>query len=221
MTHTLTVLDIAEVTHNVKRFRLEKPEGYSFKPGQATEIAIDKDGWREEWRPFTFTCLTDEPYLEFIIKIYPDHDGVTEQLGKLQKGDRLILDDPWGTIEYKGKGCFIAGGAGVTPFIAIIRDLQAKNELAGNTLVFSNDEERDIILRQEFESADGLNCMFTVTDQPASELPTERVDKDFLKKHVGTFDQQFYVCGPPAMMEDVTDALKELGADVDSITFEE
>ncbi len=221
MAHTLTILDIAGVTHNVKRFRIEKPEGYSFEPGQATEIAIDKDGWRDEWRPFTFTSLTEEPYLEFTIKIYPDHDGVTEQIGKLREGERLILDDPWGTIQYKGKGCFIAGGAGVTPFIAIIRDLRARGELDGNTLVFSNQEERDIILREEFEAADGLKCIFTVTEQPSSNLLNDLVDKAFLKKHVGDFEQQFYVCGPPKMIEDVTAALKELGADVDSITFEE
>lgn len=221
MPHTVTILDIADVTHNVKRFRIEKPAGYSFEPGQATEVAVDKEGWRDERRPFTFTGLTKESFLELTIKIYPDHDGVTEQIGKLREGDRLILDDPWGTIQYKGKGCFIAGGAGVTPFIAIIRDLRAKGELAGNTLVFSNQEERDIILRQEFEAADGLKCIFTVTEQPSSSLLGGLVDKNFLEKHVDDFEQKFYVCGPPQMIEDVTDALKDLGADVDSITFEE
>lgn len=221
MPHTLTITDVADVTHNVKRLRIEKPAGYTFEPGQATEVAIDKDGWREEWRPFTFTALNDQPYLEFVIKIYPSHDGVTEQIGMLQKGDRLILDEPWGTIRYKGKGCFIAGGAGVTPFIAIIRDLQAKGELAGNTLVFSNKQERDIILREEFEAANGLNCIFTVTDEPSSDLLSDRIDKSFLQAQVGNFNQNFYLCGPPPMIEDVSEALKQLGANVDSITFEE
>jgi len=35
------------VTHDVKRFIVEKPEGFSFKPGQATEIAINKEGLKE------------------------------------------------------------------------------------------------------------------------------------------------------------------------------
>ena len=60
-----------------------------------------------------------------------------------------------------------------------------------------------------------------MTEQPSSNLLNDLVDKAFLKKHVGDFEQQFYVCGPPKMIEDVTAALKELGADVDSITFEE
>jgi predicted ferric reductase len=45
--------------------------------------------------------------------------------GKLKHGDELIIRDVWGAIEYKGEGVFIAGGAGVTPFIAILRQLQA------------------------------------------------------------------------------------------------
>lgn len=109
------------VTHNVRRFDVDKPSGFTFEPGQATEVSIDKDGWRDEKRSFTFTALPEWDDLQFTIKIYPDHHGVTEQLGKLEVGDALILDEPWGTIQYKGPGTFIAGGAGITPFIAILR----------------------------------------------------------------------------------------------------
>jgi hypothetical protein len=221
MTHTVRILSVSDVTHNVRRLRVEKPEGYAFVPGQATEVAIDHDRWREEKRPFTFTSLNHWPDLEFTIKIYPDHGGVTEQIGRLEEGDRLIIDEPWGAIEYRGKGCFIAGGAGVTPFIAIIRDLKEKGELAGNMLIFSNLTERDIILRSEFEAADGLECLFLVTDQPDSPLASGMIDKSFLQTHIGDFDQEFYVCGPPKMVEEISRDLEELGAKPDAITFEE
>jgi predicted ferric reductase len=38
-------------------------------------------------------------------------------------------------IEYKGEGVFIAGGAGVTPFIAIFRKLRADDQIANNKLI--------------------------------------------------------------------------------------
>ena len=115
MPYKLPIIDIQPITHDVKQFTLSKPDNYSFTPGQATEVSIDKNGWRDEKRPFTFTSLPEEEKLEFIIKIYNDHDGVTNQLNTLTTNDHLIIDDPWGTIQYQGKGTFLAGGAGVTP----------------------------------------------------------------------------------------------------------
>lgn len=221
MSHSVKVLGISDATHDVRRITVEKPEGYGFEPGQATDVAIDKERWRNEQRPFTFTSLNSWPELELTIKVYPDHDGVTEQIGMLREGDRLLIDDPWGAIKYEGRGCFIAGGAGVTPFIAIIRDLQSKGALRGNSLLFSNKTERDIILRPEFEAADGLDCVFTVTDQPGSELAHGKIDKAFLERHVSDFDQRFYVCGPPGMVEDISACLKDLGANPDSVVFED
>jgi predicted ferric reductase len=58
-----------------------------------------------------------------MIKIYLDHEGVTNKLGSLNAGAELILHDVFGAIQYKGPGVFIAAGAGITPFIAILRSL--------------------------------------------------------------------------------------------------
>src|SRR5580700_5259979 len=127
MDHIVKIREIRPVTHNVKSFRIEKPANYIFTPGQATDVSINKKGWEEEKRPFTFTCLNDDKYLEFTIKSYKDHKGVTNQLYLLKEGDELIIRDVWGAISYKGDGYFIAGGAGITPFIAILRQLKKEN----------------------------------------------------------------------------------------------
>lgn len=220
MAHRVRIIETEPVTHNVRRFKFERPEGFAFEPGQATEVAIDRDGWREEKRPFTFTGLRDWDHLEFTIKIYSDHDGVTNQLGKVETGDFLLIDDAWGTISYKGKGTFIAGGAGMTPFIAILRDLADKGEISGHRLIFSNRTERDIIMRDTWEGMDGLDCLFVVTDQPGSPFAGGPVDKAFLQSHVTDFSQNFYVCGPDKMVEDINAALKELGANPEALIFE-
>src|SRR5690349_14311999 len=111
MEQVIRIKHITELTHDVKSFRCEKPKEYSFIPGQATEVSINKEGWREEKRPFTFTSLDDDPDLEFTIKRYGDHQGVTNELHQLKEGDELVVHDVWGAIEYKGPGYFIAGGA--------------------------------------------------------------------------------------------------------------
>src|SRR3954465_14751083 len=89
--HTVKIFSIESVTHDVHQLRFEKPAGYSFNSGQATEVAIKKPGFEGERRPFTFTCLPEDPYLEFTIKSYENHHGVTEQIGKLKPGDELII----------------------------------------------------------------------------------------------------------------------------------
>jgi ferredoxin-NADP reductase len=221
MPHHAEILKVEPVTHDVRRFTVQKPQGYRFEPGQATLVAIDRPEWQKKKRPFTFTSLNDWPDLEFTTKIYPDHHGVTEQLGTLQAGDRLLLEDPWGTIQYKGPGTFIAGGAGVTPFIAILRQLAKDGRLAGNTLLFSNKTVRDIILRDEFEAMRALRCVFTLTDEPDPALESRRIDRAFLQDHVADFDQHFYVCGPKQMVADLKDHLQALGARADAVVFEQ
>jgi ferredoxin-NADP reductase len=214
------ILAIESVTHDVRRYTVEKPEGFTFEPGQATEVSLDLDDWREEKRPFTFTALAEWPDLEFTIKSYFDHDGVTARLGRLEPGASLLLRDVWGTITYKGPGTFIAGGAGVTPFIAILRRLAKDGKLAGNRLIFSNKKEEDIILRDEFEAMQGLDRLFTLTEEKVPGLFNERIDADFLKRHVKDFSGRFYVCGPDQMVKDLRKILGELGAQTDSVTFE-
>lgn len=221
MAHSVDIRSVARLTHDVVRIVTDKPAGYRYVPGQATDVAVDRAGWREEERSFTFTSLNAEAHLEFVIKVYDDHDGVTRQIGTLEAGERLLIGDPWGAIQYKGRGVFIAGGAGITPFIAILRALKSSGELGGNRLIFSNKTERDIILRQEFEAAEGLECLFTVTDQPESPLARGLVDREFLKTHVADFGQSFYVCGPPGMVDAVTADLKALGAKPDAVVIED
>ncbi len=220
MTASVKILDIEPLTHNVRRYSLEKPAGFSFEPGQATELSIDEEGYREKKSPFTFTALNDAPQLEFTIKSYFDHDGVTRRLWELKPGARLLLRDVWGTITYKGPGVFLAGGAGITPFIAILRQLARDNRLAGHRLIVSNRTEGDIILRREFETMPGLEPLWTLTDDPASGLLHERIDEAFLRRHLRDFSQNFYICGPDPMVKELRETLTRLGAKPEAVTFE-
>lgn len=220
MDHIVKILEVENVTHDVKRFRCEKPEGYNFIPGQATEVSINKIGWQEERRPFTFTSLNESPYLEFVIKIYSDHPGVTNELNLLKPGNELIVRDVWGAIEYKGPGYFIAGGAGITPFIAILRQLKKDNGLKGNKLFFSNKTDSDIILQKELSGILNDSVVYTITDEPSKAHHNGFINEQFLKKHVDDFSKHFYLCGPPKMIEALQQILTKLGASPKAVVFE-
>jgi ferredoxin-NADP reductase len=216
----VNILSAQYVTHDVRQFRLEKPEGFTFKPGQATELSINKDGWRDKRNPFTFTSLTDAPYLEFTIKIYPERQGVTNQLSLLNPGDSMILREPWGAIEYQGPGYFIAGGAGITPFIAIFRNLKREDAVADNKLFYSNKTDKDIILADELEFILGENAHFTISRQKNSKYDQRRIDENYLNAEVNDFSKHFYICGPDPMVLAITETLKKLGASADTLVIE-
>jgi ferredoxin-NADP reductase len=221
MTHQVTLLMSGFVTHDVKRFIVTRPDRFEFEPGQGVELAIDDPDWREESRPFTPTCLRDDRVLEFTIKGYPAHKGVTQALHALEPGAQLLMSDPFGTIRYKGPGVFIAGGAGITPFMAILRQLSRDKHLDDHHLLFSNKTPSDVIVEKELRQMLKERCVLTCTDEQAPGYDNRLIDRDFLSERISDFDQHFYVCGPPEFNEAVNKALKDLGAKVDLLVFEE
>jgi ferredoxin-NADP reductase len=219
--HIVKILDNFFVTHDVKSFIVERPENYNFKPGQATEVAINKQGWEEESRPFTFTNLPNDDFLQFIIKTYPDRNGVTNEMLLLKDGDELSLHEVFGAIQYKGKGTFIAGGAGITPFISILRHLKSQNKLVGNRLIFANKTKDDIILKKEFEGLLGKQFINILSEEKAEGYHHGMINGDFLEKNLTGHTGKFYVCGPPPMMDAVLEQLSPLGIPESSIIKEE
>ena len=209
--HIVPIKSIEFITHDVLKILTEKPAHYNFISGQATELSINKPGWISKRNPFTFTGLPENNFLEFNIKTYPEHKGVTNELLKLKAGDELILHDVFGAISYQGQGVFIAGGAGVTPFISIFRFLQSKNLIGDNKLIFANKKKEDIIREQEFKDLLGTNFINILSDEKADGVAYGKITKDFLKLHIGASVKKVYLCGPPPMMDSILEHLSALG----------
>lgn len=221
MDHVTKVRSIEKVTHDVLRIEIEKPLQYTFNPGQATEVAINEDGWQDEKRPFTFTSLPDHNHLEFTIKTYPSHKSVTAKLLTLKPDDELIIGDAWGTIGYRGEGLFIAGGAGITPFISIFRHLHSRNAIGSNKLIFANKTKADIINEGEFSKMLGNNFINILSGEKTREYEYGLITDTLLTESGVDRYKQFYVCGPPPMMEAIEKQLLHLNVDKGMIVKEE
>jgi ferredoxin-NADP reductase len=220
-THVVKVLKTAFVTHNVKRFTVEKPVGYTFVPGQATDVSINRPGLENELRPFTFTCLNSDDHLEFTIKIYKSDEGITEKLGDIDAGDELILHEVFGAINYQGPGLFIAGGAGLTPFISIFRQLKKDNKLAGNTLLFANKAEEDIIIKDELDEMLGERHIDILSHPETPGAKGKHIDKALLKQFMPEKGGYCYICGPDDFVAEMKKYLLELGVAEDKIVIEQ
>jgi ferredoxin-NADP reductase len=218
--NTLEIKTIEKITPDVLQIRTNKPEGLEFKPGQATELFIKKENWKDKGRPFTFTSLSDDSYLEFIIKTYTSHDGVTDKLLDLKSGDKLLQNEVFGNIYFRGEGTFIAGGAGLTPLIAILRDRQRNGGNETNRLIFANKTSKDIILKDELKEMLNDRFINILSNEKTEDFEYGHIDQSFLKQHSINLNQKFYVCGPDPMTESVVSDLKALGVEAENIIVE-
>lgn len=210
------------VTPDTRHYIFTRPEGLDFTPGQATALTLHREGWKDEDRPFTFTSQPEDSQLEFVIKTYEDHDGVTARLADLKVGETVTIEPPFGAISDRGgKATFLAAGAGITPFIPILRRRARDGKLAGTTLIFSNKTSADIILREEWEAMDGLEALFVITDENKGPTSGKMIDKEFLKENIADRTATFYLCGPGGFVDAIRDALKALDVPGDRIVTEE
>ncbi len=219
--YIVKILESAFITHDVKRFVIERPPDYNFIPGQATEVSVNLPEWKHEKRPFTFTGLSELNHLEFMIKIYPGHNGVTNQLARANTDSELIIRDVFGAIHFKGAGVFIAAGTGITPFIAIFRQLYKEKKLYGNKLLFSNKTTEDVIAETELKRMFGKDFTSIITREHVIGFTGKRIDREFLINKIKDFGQYFYVCGPDDFVKNITDNLNALGASAETIIVEQ
>ncbi|BAM04990.1 ferredoxin reductase domain-containing protein [Phycisphaera mikurensis] len=215
--YRVRILGKQPLNHNVTAWTVARPDGYAFRPGEACRLAVDADGWRDEDRPFTMSSLPDAATLEWVVKHYPEHEGMTQRMSGCGVGDTLLMGEPGGYFYDRGPGVFVAGGAGVTPFLAILRDLQRSGGTAGYRLLFSNSTAADVFLKDELDGLLGRDAIYQVTGEETGFADRRRIDAGYLGEKIGSFDQYFYLCGPPGFSEDLRPVLLGLGAPEEKI----
>ncbi len=206
------------VTHDVKRFIFTRPQGMQAQAGQAFLLAQPDNP--DDQHPFSPVSSRDDEVLEFLIKCYPEHKGMTLWLHQLPIGTEVLAAAVMGEIHYRDKGVFVAGGTGITPFLAVMRELVVTGQVEGHSLLFSNRTRADVILQSELEAYFGPRAIFTLTRDQCVGYESRHIDADFLKKAVSDFAQNFYVCGPRKFVQDINDALVSLGASTPNLIFE-
>ncbi|MCZ2084236.1 MAG: flavodoxin reductase [Flavobacteriales bacterium] len=211
MSQLTTIKSIKHLTHDVLQIVLDKPAGLTYIPGQAVDIALNKPDWSDKKNCFTFTSLPEDDHIEFTIKTYPEHKGMTNELLSSKPGDEVIIYDSFGDIHFKGAGIFIAGGAGITPFIAILKNLEKQNQLSGNKLLYANKTKADVILEDRFTSMLGKNFINILSDEDLEGYEHGYISADLIKKYSEEHLKYYYLCGPPPMMNAVEGHLASLG----------
>jgi len=213
MPYSVKILKKNWLTTNVLCLTLEKPPFYSYRIGQAVEVTLDLPRFYGDRAPFTLTSLNSDDYLELIIKVYPDHKGITLAISNLREGDKLIIGDPWDSYRNLGPGIFIAGGTGITSFVSFLRQLKGAQNLSETRLFFVNKTEQEIFLSEELRQILGQNYVNVLTRENKENFLSGHIDVDFLRKHIPDLHRPFYICGPGGFSEQIKNQLVTMGSD--------
>jgi ferredoxin-NADP reductase len=140
-------------------------------------------------------------------------------LAELPVGADVEVEEPKGEFvlpkETDRPYVFIAGGIGITVFRSMLRYIAEEDLPHRVTLVYSNRDQGSAAFLDELTALEqnnpNLRLVLTMTDDPAWEGETRRIDADLLRDHLdGELESFTYlVAGPPAMVEAMESTLRE------------
>ncbi len=218
--HLIKIKSLKLITPDVLHIVTDKPAKFSYVPGQAVELSINKPGWQTDRRSFYFISIPETSNLEFCIKTYPEHNGVTNEMLKLIVGDELIVYEEFGDISYRGEGLFIAEGVGIAPFLSIFRNLNSRHLIGNNQLIYVNKTKADIILETELNNILDGNYTNLLSEEQNAAYAHGHITESFLKHFLNGKPKYVYVCGSAKMITAVEKILSALHISKDFIVKE-
>jgi len=196
------------------------------------------------YRAYSMANYPAEDQLRFTIRIATPPPGETEippgvassYLFTLKPGERVSLAGPYGDFFVKDTGremCFIGGGAGMAPLRAhIFHQLLTVGTRRKITFWYGARSLVELFYDDEFEelerSFDNFEFHVAMSDPQFEDNWKGSVGfihqvalDEYLKDHPDPTEIDYYLCGPPMMMEAVKRTLDDLGVEPEMIAFDD
>src|SRR6185437_7361900 len=193
-----TVTEVTELTSEIVSVTLAVPREFTWAPGQYVDVHA-----AGVTRSFSIANLAGDGSLELIVRRYPG-GRLSSRLGsEIVAGTELRLTGPYGTLHLRCAErpiVMIAGGSGIGPVLALLRELSADGGAGKARLFFA---AREPFLLDELRA---LGCTPTIFDR-GSMAEIVQVDRD----------AEVYMCGPPGLLDDAEAVVTGAGVDPDRI----
>jgi ring-1,2-phenylacetyl-CoA epoxidase subunit PaaE len=238
--HPLTVTDLRRETDEAVRLSLAVPpelrDEFHFIPGQYLTFRTRVDG--EELRR-SYSICSDPEEGELCVAVKHIDGGLFSTFvnEKLNKGDVIEVAPPKGTFHTKldpgndKNYLCIAAGSGITPIISIIKSILRIEPKSQVTLLFGNRSVSTIMFREELEA---LKNRYMARFQWLNILSREKQEVEILNGRINNRKgaelcrhlldlhavDEFFLCGPEAMMSEVSRGLRAEGIDDEKIHYE-
>jgi len=219
-----TVREVIDETPRVRSLVLEVPGWSGHRAGQHVDVRLTAPDGYQAQRSYSIASAPAENTIMLTVEMLPDGEVSSYLAGEVRIGDRFELRGPIGgyfvwTSDLAGPLFLVAGGSGVVPLMAILRERASKKATQPATLLFSSRSYEDIIYRAELENlardAGGPVVVHTLTrGAPAGWAgQTRRIDAAMLSETGFAPDRmpRIFVCGPTPLVESVARSLRDLG----------
>jgi ferredoxin-NADP reductase len=229
-----SITAIRDETPTVRSFTLEVPDWPSHRPGQHVDIRLTaEDGYSVE-RSYS---IASEPgrggEVEITVERIPDGEVSPFLHDVVVVGDRLEVRGPIGgyfvwEASLGGPLFLVAGGSGVVPLMAMLRDRHRAGSTVPTRLLFSSRYAEEIIYKEGLDELaaanDGLEVIHTLTraQPPGWTGYDRRIDARMLAEVLEPLGvgARVYICGPTALVEVAANALVGLGLPADRVRTE-
>ncbi len=219
---TATVDSVVDETSTVRTISFSVPDWAGHRAGQHLDVRLTADdGYRAE-RSYSIAAAPGEPVAITVERL--DNGEVSPYLTQdLQPGDQIELRGPIGGYFVWDGGAsdsapllLLAGGSGVVPLRAMLRQRARTGSSAPMRLLYSARSLAEVIYRSELsEEPDGVQVTYTLTRQqpPGWTGYARRADQAMIAEVAWPVAQApvAYVCGPTNFVEAVAADLVALG----------
>ena len=227
---TVEVLANDAVTHDMRHLVVSQVDGDEIKffPGQYMDFVVPGSG---EVRSFSMANTPNrDGRFEFVIRIYPGGAFSQFLAERVQVGDRIEVEAPYGTCTLRENRTsdlvFVGGGAGMAPLLGLLRSLAEKETRRTATFYYGARTQADLCFEKELRELEDRLPGFRYV--PALSEPTDDAWEgetglitDVVKRLEPTLEgRDAYVCGPPPMVDAAIAVLTERGIRENDIFYD-
>jgi len=187
----------------------------AFLPGQYVNLGVPGT---DQTRAYSFSSLPRDGEVSFLIRNVPG-GLMSSFLSNLAKaGDRMTLTGPLGSFylrDIRRPLLLLAGGTGLAPFTAMLERIAEQGSAYPVHLVYGVTNDFDLVEMDRLEAFAARIPNFTFSAcvaNPESRYPQKGyVTQHIEPKHLNEGEVDIYLCGPPPMVEAVSQFIRERG----------
>lgn len=238
--HTLKVTDVRRETKDTVSIAFDIPEefkkDYEYQAGQYLTLRKEIKG-EDVRRSYSICTAPSESELRVAVKHVEGGLFSTFANKTLQAGEELEVMTPMGAFttdinpDNEKSYVFYAAGSGITPVIALVKEILSREPLSDVTLFYGNRGFSSIIFRDEIEGLKnkyiGRFRLLHILSRENMGIPLNygHIDSDKCKDLSRTFTDiqsadAYFICGPEGMIKNVKEGLEQSGVDKNKIHFE-